>query len=146
MEVARTLLWVCSMQRQPQSPCNTFLCREVWQVMLKSDVGAVAHLQHVVTAFKSLQMPSMPSPGGGSSVGDAPSLSFSPLPVGTFAIDFPKEPADSPVHTHMGHVVTSPPPMARSLAVGGVGPPAMWTHTKEPLRRCALASFLCSSG
>lgn len=80
----------------------------------------------------------MPSPGAFSSVSDAPSLSFSPLPAGTFAIDFPKEPSSGGAgHPCMAHAVTSPvpPPAARSLAVGGGGPPAMWAHVKEPLRR-----------
>ena len=99
-------------------------------------------MQSVVTAFKSLPMPSMPSPGGCSSVGEAPSLSFSPLPVGTYAIDFPKEPAEADARPCMGHAITSPPPVARSLAVGGNGPPAMWTHAKEPLRRCVLTQIL----
>ena len=94
-----------------------------------------AYAQHVLTACKSLPMPSMPSPGGCSSVGEAPSLSFSPLPIGTFAIDFPKEPTDVDTHARMDRAIASPPPTARSLAVGGGGPPSMWTHAKEPLRR-----------
>lgn len=92
-----------------------------------------------MTAFKSTPLPAMPSPGGCSSVGDAPSLSFSPLPIGTFAIDFPKEPAKG---TPRGCLERGAPlpPMARSMAVGGGGPPAMWTHAKEPQRRWASLS------
>lgn len=102
--------------------------------------------QQVTTAFKSLPMPSMPSPGGCSSVGEAPSLSFSPLPAGAFAIDFPKEPDEADARPCMGHGVAPPLPIARSLAVGGGGPPALWTHVKEPLRRCVPAQLLPSHG
>ena len=75
-------------------------------------------------------------------MGEAPSLSFSPLPVGTFAIEFPKEPASGEAHPCLGHAVTATPAVARSLAVGGGGPAAMWTHAKEPLRRCVLTVML----
>ena len=78
----------------------------------------------------------MPSPGGCSSVGDAPSLSFSPLPLGTFAIDFPREEPEEAVRRDcQGHAVTAAPPMARSLAAGHGGPPLWTPHAKEPLRR-----------
>ena len=92
------------------------------------------HVQHLTTAFRPL--PSLPSPGGCSSVGEAPSLSFSPLPLGTFAIDFPKEePEEAVRRDRLGHAVTAAPPMARSLAAGHGGPPLWTPHAKEPLRR-----------
>ena len=102
-----------------------------------ADRSLTTHLcaQHLTTAFRPLALPAMPSPGGCSSVGDAPSLSFSPLPLGAFAIDFPKEPEEAAHCDRLGHAVTTPPPMARSLAAGHGGPPLWTPHAKEPLRR-----------
>ena len=92
------------------------------------------YVQHLTTAFTPL--PSMPSPGGCSSVGEAPSLSFSPLPLGAFATDFPREePEEAARRDRLGHAVTAQPPMARSLAAGHGGPPLWTPHAKEPLRR-----------
>ena len=75
----------------------------------------------------------MPSPGAFSSVSDAPSLSFSPLPAGFFAIDFTKEPSSGgDGHPCMAHAVTSPvPPADGALPGGGWRRPACHVGARE---------------
>ena len=110
------------------------------KIVLDGSLTMHLHVQNLTTAFRPLALPSMPSPGGCSSVGEAPSLSFSPLPLGTFAIDFPKEPEEAVRHNRLGHAITTPPPMARSLAAGHGGPPLWSPHAQEPLRRLVVQS------